>query len=855
MAAVYDDQLRTLRETQARLRALIENEPECVKLLDRDGRLLEMNAAGLRMIEADAAAQVVGHCVYGLVAPEHSAAFRALTERVCAGEQGTLEFEIIGLKGTRRRLETHAVPFREETSGETRLLAITRDISERHRLQHALRAEERRFRNLTELSSDWYWEQDEKFRFTLITGGGRRWGRIGLPFAMHLGKARWDLPALNLSEEDWALHRAQLERHESFYDFEIQRQHPDGSVLWASISGEPVFDDAGKFIGYRGVGRDITDRRRAEQALRKSEALKGAILDASLDAIVSMDHEGRVVEFNCAAEACFGYRRQDAMGRTMAELIVPPELRERHTQGLRRYLATGESRILSTHLEMPAMRADGTRFDVELAIVRIPGSEPPMFTGTLRDITERKRAQQALRESEQRFQVFLDHLPATAWIRDRAFRYTYVNKRYAQTWGVEGETLLGCDAAELFPPEIAQRFRETDERVAREGAPLEYIDALPSGRWLKMKFPVPDGHSGIGVAGIALDITERSRLEAALRESEQRFRLFMQHTPAAAWIKDAKFRYSYVNPTYEAIYGRTAADVLGCDDFELHDADRAKVFREEDERIRASGEAEQKMHAVPYADGRPGHWLVVKFPLEDGVGGIGIDVTPRLEAEEKARRYAEEVRDLANRLVQAQEAERRRIAEGLHDLIGQNLTALGIDLQALKQRLQSGGDLISGPRIEAMAALVETTIDAIRDVMTDLHPPALEEFGLVPAVRWHAAQFAKRTAMKVVTRVQGKERRLAADTELALFRILQEALTNAAKHSGGTVVEVRIDYADAVSLTVADNGSGFPKREGARAARRGGFGVPTMRERAEAIGGRLRIEFPDQGTRLVVEVP
>jgi PAS domain S-box-containing protein len=597
VAAVYTDQLRTLRETQARLRALIDNEPECVKLLDREGRVLEMNAAGLRMIEADSAEQVLGHCVYGLVAPAHTGAFRALTERVCGGERGTLEFEMIGLKGARRWLETHAVPFRDEASGATRLLAIT---------------------------------------------------------------------------------------------------------------------------------RDVTDRRAAELALR---------------------------------------------------------------------------------------------------------------------------------ESEKRFQVFLDHLPATAWIRDRDFRYTYINRRYSETWGVEGKSIIGRKATELFPAAVAESFRETDERVAREGVPLEYIDGMPSGRWLKMKFPVPDGRGGLGVAGIALDITERSRLEAALRESEHRFRLFMEHAPAAAWIKDAHFRYSYVNRTYESVYGRAAAEVVGRDDFELHGDARARVFREEDERIRASGQAEQKMHGVPYADGRPGHWLVVKFPLEGGVGGIGIDVTPRLEAEEKARRYAEEVRDLANRLVQAQEAERRRIADGLHDLIGQNLTALGIDLQALKQRLQSGGDLVSGPRIDAMAALVDTTIDAIRDVMTDLRPAALEEFGLVPALRWYASQFGKRTGMKIVVRCEGSARRLPADRELALFRIVQEALTNAGKHSGGNAVEVSIAYAQGVQLTVSDNGRGFPEREGARAARRGGFGLPTMRERAKALGGELRVEFPQRGARVVVEVP
>jgi two-component system sensor histidine kinase UhpB len=259
------------------------------------------------------------------------------------------------------------------------------------------------------------------------------------------------------------------------------------------------------------------------------------------------------------------------------------------------------------------------------------------------------------------------------------------------------------------------------------------------------------------------------------------------------------------------------------------------------------------MHAVPYADGRPAHWLVTKFPLADaggmtGVAGIAIDLTARVEAEER-------VRTLVSRLVQAQELERRRVADELHDLIGQNLTALGIDLQALKQRLQAGGDLIAGPRLDAMAALLDTTIDAIRGVMTDLRPAALEEFGLVPALRWYASQFGKRTGLKVATKAPRREMRLPPDTELALFRIVQEALTNAAKHSGGTSVEIKLRYGERLKLTVQDDGRGFADPVGARGARRGGFGLTTMRERAEAQGGSLRVEFPERGTRVVVEIP
>jgi len=472
-----------LREAQTRLRALIENEPECVKLLDSHGRLLEVNAAGLRMIEADSAEQVLGECVYGMVAPEHAAGFRALTERVCRGERGTLEFELIGLKGTHRWLETHALPVHDEASGATRLLAIT---------------------------------------------------------------------------------------------------------------------------------RDVTDRRKAERA------------------------------------------------------------------------------------------------------------------------------------------------------------------------------------------------------------------------------------------------------EQALRESEQRFRLFMHHLPAAAWIKDSALRYSYVNRTYGLVYGRAEAEVLGRDDFELHGAELAGFFRREDEAILRSMEALQRVHAVPYADGRPGQWLVVKFPLANaaggtGIGGIALDLTARLEAEEKARRYGDEVRELVKRLVETQEAERRRVAGELHDLIGQNLTALGIDLQALRQRLEASSDAGEAKRLAAMSRLLDATVEAIRGVMAELRPAALEEFGLVPALRWYGSQFSQRTGIKVSTRAPRQEVRLPAGTELALFRIVQEALTNAAKHSGGSAIEIRLRHGDPLVLTVQDDGRGFAPREAH--ARPGGLGLTTMRERAEALGGSLRLEFPGRGTRIVVEVP
>jgi PAS domain S-box-containing protein len=181
---------------------------------------------------------------------------------------------------------------------------------------------------------------------------------------------------------------------EELHGYEARLRCKDGSIRHVLISSNVSRKD-GAFHHTRCFTRDITDRKRAEEALRRSEARNRAVVETALDCIIGMDQTGRITEFNPAAERTFGYRRAEVLGREMCETVIPPDYRDAHRAGLTRHLATGEEHVLGRRLELSAVRKGGERFACELSITRNAG-EPPTFTGFLRDITERKRAEESI---------------------------------------------------------------------------------------------------------------------------------------------------------------------------------------------------------------------------------------------------------------------------------------------------------------------------------------------------------------------------------------------------------------------------------------------------------------------------
>jgi PAS domain S-box-containing protein len=256
-------------------------------------------------------------------------------------------------------------------------------------------------------------------------------------------------------------------------------------------------------------------RLEVEAALRDSEALKRAILDAALDCIVTIDHESRIVEWNPAAERTFGHARAAALGRDMGELIVPPELRGAHRRGLARYLATGEGPMLGRRIEVEALRGDGARFPAELAITPTSAGGRTLFTAHLRDITERRRAAAALAESEARFHAVADNIPQLAWMAEPDGRRIWFNRRWHDYTGLTPEEARGDGWARVHHPEFLDRVLAGMRRAWAAGEPWE--DTFPlrardgDYRWfLTRAVPVRDAQGkAVRWFGTNTDVTDQ----------------------------------------------------------------------------------------------------------------------------------------------------------------------------------------------------------------------------------------------------------------------------------------------------------------------------------------------------------
>jgi PAS domain S-box-containing protein len=511
----------------------------------------------------------------------------------------------------------------------------------------------------------------------------------------------------------------------------------------------------------------FVERCRAQEAVRESDARKSAILNAAFDCIITMDADGRIVEVNAATESTFGYTTEQMVGADLAELMIPPgSTREAHRRGLKRYVETGASRMVGHPVELDAMRADGSTFPIELAVTRpdLPG--PPIFTGYLRDVTERKQAERSLHRLANEQAALRRVATAVAAEVDQQRLFS----------------ILTEEVGRLFDAQRAAIMRYDGDGTATavgtwSGDPAHYL--TPGTNF------VLDGETGTGLVARTGRPARVDDFEAVEGET-------------AEWVRSFGIRATVAAPVILTgrLWGAVTVSTV-----------RREPFPEGAEQ-RLADFAELAAQALANAQAR------------------------------------EDLAASRARIVEAGDAERRRLERNLHDGAQQRLVATSLSVRL------AAGRANTDPQLHAMldraGEELALALEELRELARGLHPAVLSDHGLGAALQ----TLADRAPVPVLVDVALDDERLPEPVEAAAYYVVAEALTNMAKHAHASAAQVRVQRADGHAVVeVADDGVGG-------ADEKGGSGLFGLVDRVEALGGRLTVTSPPgAGTRLRAELP
>jgi PAS domain S-box-containing protein len=747
------------------------------------------------------------------------------------------------------------LPERDEDGEITGVLAIGNDITERKRAERELHLLNRAL--------------DHSFDATYLLDADLHFRYVNEAAVRELGYSREELLSMSLLDVDPDVTRdmvkglmAQTAAAGRFPGIvESRHKRKNGDIFPIEV-GATIFGYEGEML-FLTVVRNITERREAEQRLHEKAQAIRAVVENSPDTIIRYDSQCRRIYLNPAMEKIFGQPRVQLLGSSPSEFSILPE---QYLATIKRVLETGaEHRMESSFCDV-----DGKVRWVDLRLAPEFDADGKTITVLAigRDITERKRAEEVLAAREREFRTLAEHIPDTIIRYDAQARKVYVNTAVAKFIGAEGGSLIGRTPQETLPARRADQVdayvtnlrRTLDSGEPREAEVLLHHSELGE-RVLNIKFVAERGESGeiVGALMVGRDITERKLAENALKESEQRYREIFDNAVEGMYLlevtAEGRFRNIDINPALAASTGIPREAMIGqfVDDTVPEEIGRQTV--EKYRRCVAAGTTITENIELDLPAGKR-CYLSTITPIHFGgrihrLIGISRDITELKRVQRDLEESRAQLRGLTARREETREEERKYIAREVHDELGQILTGLQLNVSVLTHKFAADSPPLREQLKETMM-LTDKALGVARNVASALRPAALD-MGIASALEWLAGRFGKNTGIRCEVHVEDMDFQLDESQAIALFRIVQESLTNIARHAKADRVDILFGKSgDDYSLKVRDNGSGFDTR----AKKTDSFGLVGMRERALLLGGEVIINSKQgEGTEIEVRIP
>jgi len=835
----------SLQQTRETIEAMLTALPDIVVRIAADGRVLDVHVPDHLLDAAQPQEAYLGRDVFEIAGERLGSGQAAIVRsavQTALATQSLQRFEYRDeLAGRVRDMEARLVPCR---NGE--VLAIIRDITEAKQAEEHLQRSEWKFRTLAETvdAAIFIYQGDR-----LVYANTAACRITGYSMKELLQMNSWEVVDPEMQPLIRTRRDLRLQGRPTPAHYEVKIRRKDGGTVWVDYRAALIDFDGN--VAVLGTGFDISERKRAEEQLRLRE-LQYKILYENIPVMYfTLDESGLVQSVNHYGVEHLGYAAEDVVGKPVTEVFHPDD-REQVAAQLRSCLQRpGEV----AHWEFRKIKKDGSVIWVEEAVRAVPQPDgSTMVLVACEDTSEQKRTRLALQESEEKYRSLIENVNIGIYRNTLELpgRFLQANLALAHILGFESvEELMGASVAELYanPEErtgFVEKLRSTGA-VRNEEITLRHRQ---SGRLIHASVTarVHADRSGrmLWADGVLEDITTQKQIRTALEDSERKYRQLVELLQEGIWVIDADARTTFVNPRMAEMLGYRADEMIGRHLFDFMDEEGVAVCREKLKR-RHEGVTESHDFRFIRKDGGAVYASLGTGPVFDregryigAIAGVS-DITER-------RRVEEERSWLATRLLDLQEEERRAISATLHDELGQLLTLARMDLDSTE-----GGSLPASQRQSALRRIDEA-LKSVRHLALSLRPPLLDDLGIKTALETLAEEFSAGSHLPVAFSVVGELAISAKDQETCLYRVLQEALTNVAKHAAATRIDVRLECTpESVTLHVLDNGTGVAESE-LRSPR--GTGLIGMRERLTRLGGSLRVERPAAGgTHLLALLP
>ncbi len=669
----------------------------------------------------------------------------------------------------------------------------------------------------------------------------------------------------------------------------------DGVYRSMKSIGMPRYSDDGAFLGYVGSTIDVTDvyealdrkveesqayAAQARQQADEARAWLAAIVDSSNDAIVSKDLRGVVTSWNAGAERLFGYTAAEMIGRPITAIIPPDHLHEEQTILTR--VLHGQ-RV--DHYETVRMRKDGSRIHISLAVSPVKNSDGRVIGASkvARDISARKKMEEALSAAEERARTVLQATTAVMYQMDADNRFVLVNRRFEELFGMTSEELKGKSVFDVFPEDTAAVFETHNRMVFVERRALEFEETAPQADGLhwysSIKAPLFNEQGEVvGIVGVSTDITARKRMEAALRESETRFRQLGNSVPQLVWTCGADGSCDFLSAQWVRYTGKDESAQLGFNWLEqIHPDDRERTLKEWQAAVHEQREFRVEFR-IRRHDGEYRMFDTRACPVCDAGGqivrwvGTNTDITERKQQEDELRRLKdalevrvqertqelvasqERLRALTAQLTVAEQRERQKLSRDLHDYLAQLLVVGSMKMGSAKR--QPGLTPSTVAVLQDADKMFHQALSYTRTLISDLSPPSFHEYGLMSALKWFTERIEK-DGLTVDVQANAQDIPLTEEQAVMVFQCVRELLFNVLKHAGVDRAAVRCAVEEhEVRVSVADSGRGMDADEMQRPQKPGHLGLGSVRERMESLNGRVDVVSDSgKGTTVTLVLP